>query len=259
MSTVIKITVPGKAPFYRIHVKGASEIVLKMCEKFALLPFSDSTSSPERHPVPAVGSRSNPSHPLLCATDPKDGKPLKDYEALIEAYATQSLRTISLAYRDFTEDEFLAIIHGPLREKVAEARQLEHDRKRQAELSAPTEVLRVHTPEPTSVIIQEPVSDGTTTGEPLSLTPTDDVRPEPGKQPGLLGIPVHKPPRKESYSSTNSSSSTQADARSFESRSSDDLGPVTDEDVLSDPLTRDELCRGLVLAALVGIEDPLRD
>ncbi|KAI9345142.1 PMCA-type calcium-translocating P-type ATPase, partial [Zopfochytrium polystomum] len=127
MSTVLRVQKSGQQhPVYRLHVKGASEIVLRKCDRFALLPFSDSTRS--------------------------DGKPFKDYEALIENYAAQSLRTICLAFRD-----------------------------------------------------------------------------------------------------------THSETRSFETRGVvDDLGPLTDEDILSDPVTRDELIKHLICGAVVGIEDPLR-
>ncbi|KAI9338954.1 PMCA-type calcium-translocating P-type ATPase [Zopfochytrium polystomum] len=134
MSTLVRIEKPDEKPIYRLHVKGASEIVLRKCDRFALLPFSDSIRASERQPVPTPGSRSNPPNP-----------------ALIEKYASQSLRTICIAFREFTEEEFFSILHG-----------------------------------------------------------------------------------------------------------TEDLGPLTDEDLLSDPLAWNELVQHLICAAVVGIEDPLR-
>ncbi|KAI8854016.1 hypothetical protein BC829DRAFT_359858 [Chytridium lagenaria] len=45
MSTIVKIEREGQAPIYRIHVKGASEIVLQDCDRAVLLPFSSSPNA----------------------------------------------------------------------------------------------------------------------------------------------------------------------------------------------------------------------
>ncbi|KAJ3017454.1 UNVERIFIED_CONTAM: hypothetical protein HDU68_011682, partial [Siphonaria sp. JEL0065] len=140
MATLIKVTRPNAAPVYRIHVKGASEIVLKLCDKIALLPFSPSkvaashaadqegaistqmTKSLSDHSltrpldaIPAVGSRSNPASPLIY---PLDQKLRKNCTDKIEAFAHKSLRTICLAFREFSVEEYETLLHGPLRERV---------------------------------------------------------------------------------------------------------------------------------------------
>lgn len=87
MSTIIKLkddTVPSKVPqsSYRIHAKGASEIILRSCT----------------HYLDASG----------------EAQPLKDedrrfYERLIDQDASQALRTIAIAFRDISEEEYRAI------------------------------------------------------------------------------------------------------------------------------------------------------
>ncbi|KAI9343499.1 PMCA-type calcium-translocating P-type ATPase [Obelidium mucronatum] len=116
MATIVKVQQPGGPPVYRIHVKGASEIVLKLCDRIALLPFSaskvaaypttlgqplaksssDHSLSRPLDAIPAVGSRSNPASPI---------------------FAQNSLRTICLAFREFSVEEYDALINGPLRER----------------------------------------------------------------------------------------------------------------------------------------------
>ncbi|KAJ3022868.1 UNVERIFIED_CONTAM: hypothetical protein HDU68_008907 [Siphonaria sp. JEL0065] len=141
MATLIKVMRPNAAPVYRIHVKGASEIVLKLCDKIALLPFSPSkvaashaadpdgaistaqmTKSSSDHSlprplnaVPAVGSRSNPASPLVY---PMDQKLRKNCAEKIESFAQNSLRTICLAFREFSVEEYEALLNGPLRERI---------------------------------------------------------------------------------------------------------------------------------------------
>ncbi|KAI8802205.1 PMCA-type calcium-translocating P-type ATPase [Cladochytrium replicatum] len=103
-------------PYYRIHVKGASEIVLKLCDKTIVLPTNGDEES---------------------RVEPMSSSLMRSFNQLIVSYASQTLRTICIAYRDFTEDEFNAFLSGPIREavhqaKLSEARE-EANRKRSEE------------------------------------------------------------------------------------------------------------------------------
>ncbi|KAI9014041.1 PMCA-type calcium-translocating P-type ATPase, partial [Hyaloraphidium curvatum] len=115
MATVIRVENEGKEPVYRVFVKGASEIVLGFCRYLAVLP-QDGKGAEAR--LDALDERTS--------------------EDIINAFASESLRTICLAYRDLTAAEFdqeafqelcmhgctmLAIvgIEDPLRPGVAEA------------------------------------------------------------------------------------------------------------------------------------------
>lgn len=116
MSTIVKVLPPtGKpsatspvmrsdatstAPFYRVYVKGASEIVLKYCERLAVVPGHMDVSATS--PAPAFIITPG-MHPL-------DAKLMQDLNGLINKYAEQSLRTICLAYRDISETEFRHVI-----------------------------------------------------------------------------------------------------------------------------------------------------
>ncbi|KAI9010206.1 PMCA-type calcium-translocating P-type ATPase, partial [Hyaloraphidium curvatum] len=129
MATVVKIDpaqrpqeklAGGKQePFYRVFVKGASEIVLSFCSWAAVVPAGN-----------AAGAEA-----LLERLNPKAMIRIQD---IINVYASESLRTICLAYRDLTASEFdpeafqelcmhgctlLSIvgIEDPLRPGVAEA------------------------------------------------------------------------------------------------------------------------------------------
>jgi len=132
MATLIKIDRSakgtGSGSFYRIHVKGASEIVLRYSTKALLLPeggfkFQGKTKAPE---LPTIV-------PLTKAL-------AEDYNNnIIERFANESLRTFSLAYRDFEEDEFEAYLHGEVKQKVIEAiraEQIEHVKREMAERMA---------------------------------------------------------------------------------------------------------------------------
>lgn len=96
--------------FYRIFVKGASEIVLKCCENVAILPPSAKVPASAPKPSISLSNGLQPLTPLIVA----------DLTSLINKYAEQSLRTICLAYRDVSKADFEALLAGPLREKVAE-------------------------------------------------------------------------------------------------------------------------------------------
>jgi Ca2+-transporting ATPase len=84
MSTIVKLVEnPGDSrPIYRLMVKGASEIVLGFCKHF----YSVVEDSQEIKPISSAVS--------------------KRIEERISQYASQALRTIILAYRDFTEEEY---------------------------------------------------------------------------------------------------------------------------------------------------------
>jgi len=132
MATLIKIDRSAKGTgtgsFYRIHVKGASEIVLRYSTKALLLPeggfkFQGKMKAPE---LPTIV-------PLTKAL-------AEDYNNnIIERFANESLRTFSLAYRDFEEDEFNAYLHGEVKQKVIEAirtEQMDHVKRGIAERMA---------------------------------------------------------------------------------------------------------------------------
>jgi Ca2+-transporting ATPase len=132
MATLIKVDRSAKGTgtgsFYRIHVKGASEIVLRYSTKALLLPeggfkFQGKTKAPE---LPTIV-------PLTKAL-------AEDYNNnIIERFANESLRTFSLAYRDFEEDEFEAYLHGEVKQKVIDAiraEQMEHIKREMAERMA---------------------------------------------------------------------------------------------------------------------------
>ncbi|KAI9262706.1 PMCA-type calcium-translocating P-type ATPase [Sporodiniella umbellata] len=73
MATVLKCTDKGQKTFYRVHVKGASEIVLGLCSSVLSIDSGE----------------------------PLDLESKKEMENQIQSYATRSLRTIGIAYRDF--------------------------------------------------------------------------------------------------------------------------------------------------------------
>ncbi|ORY52395.1 calcium-translocating P-type ATPase [Rhizoclosmatium globosum] len=90
MATLVKVTKPGMLPVYRMHVKGAPEIR-------------------SLGAIPALGSRSNPHSSLIY---PLDEKLKSDYTGIIESFALQSLRTICVAYREFTGEEFDTLVNA---------------------------------------------------------------------------------------------------------------------------------------------------
>ncbi|TPX65510.1 hypothetical protein CcCBS67573_g08107 [Chytriomyces confervae] len=237
MATILKITKPDVPPVYRIHVKGASEIVLKSCDRISLLPFSpahdlvgaeeanasnhgsmnnglcirtNSEHSVLRHPdaVPAVGSRSNPASPLLY---PLDAKLRRDCAEKIERFAQKSLRTICLAFGEFSEQEFDALLQGPGLAKVREIRAMEAAAKNGQ-----------NTP-----IVEDLVNE---------------------QHAGLganLMRPVHEIGETKSFESLPRAAFTEAD--------------ISCADILSYPAVFSEVfAQNLICAAIVGIEDPLR-
>jgi len=114
MATLIKVNRDvkgnGTGCFYRMHVKGASEIVLRYSTKALLLPEGG-------FKFPCKGKA-----PELPTIVPLTKALAEDYNNnIIERFANESLRTFSLAYRDFEEDEFKQLINGEVKQKVIDA------------------------------------------------------------------------------------------------------------------------------------------
>lgn len=238
MSTILRIQKPGQKPLYRVHVKGASEIVLRNCSYFALLPFSDSPSSSTRQSIPIAGSRSNPKGPVVTPID-VDGKPYKDYEAMIDKYAAISLRTICLAFREFSEEEFYKRVRGELKELVVESRKKDTNDRRNQEKLAKDDL--------NSGIIRDDfqVRPITLTGDPITPSTPHISDQRDGGHEGLLAPGSHN-----------------FDASSYVSQGGislvdDDCNP-SDDSIISDPIACDYFVKSLICTALVGIEDPLR-
>ncbi|KAJ3261272.1 hypothetical protein HDU77_000900, partial [Chytriomyces hyalinus] len=128
MATLVKVEKLDGSIAYRVHAKGAPEIVMGYCDRVVLLPFSPSPaaihrqqahkSSTSRHSpdaVPAVGSRSNPQASIIY---PLEAKLQKDYKDIIESFAVQSLRTILLAYKEIPAEQFEKLINVTMKEKI---------------------------------------------------------------------------------------------------------------------------------------------
>jgi len=97
MTTLIEISLNAEGieyaePIYRVHIKGASEIVLGYCSHAMILP----------HPKDRQGEAINQEI---------DEKLMTDFnENVIKKFAENSLRTICLAYRDLTKAEYKEIL-----------------------------------------------------------------------------------------------------------------------------------------------------
>ncbi|KAJ3234549.1 plasma membrane calcium [Chytriomyces hyalinus] len=128
MATLVKVEKLDGSIAYRVHAKGAPEIVMGYCDRVVLLPFSpspaaihrqqaDKSSTSRRSPdaVPAVGSRSNPQASIIY---PLEAKLQKDYKDIIESFAVQSLRTILLAYKEIPAEQFEKLINVTMKEKI---------------------------------------------------------------------------------------------------------------------------------------------
>ncbi|OUM60906.1 hypothetical protein PIROE2DRAFT_22887, partial [Piromyces sp. E2] len=98
MTTLIEINLNAEGieysePIYRVHIKGASEIVLGYCSHAMILP----------HPKDRQGEVINQEI---------DEKLLNDFnENIIKKFAENSLRTICLAYRDLTKSEYTELLN----------------------------------------------------------------------------------------------------------------------------------------------------
>ncbi|KAI9251295.1 PMCA-type calcium-translocating P-type ATPase [Helicostylum pulchrum] len=88
MATVIRIPHPTKPGefIYRAHVKGASEILVENCGHILTLNASKYT---------------DPQHDYDVKTRPLTSQDVVRVGKIIQSYATRSLRTIGIAYRDF--------------------------------------------------------------------------------------------------------------------------------------------------------------
>ncbi|KAJ3293572.1 hypothetical protein HDU79_000198 [Rhizoclosmatium sp. JEL0117] len=223
MATLVKVTRADGSVVYRMHVKGASEIVMKYCDRVALLPHHGSETAIKNHnlraaadpnnikklsgAVPAVGSRSNPETSIIY---PLDDKLTSDYLAIIESFALQSLRTICLAYREFTEAEFEALVNGSLKERVVAAKKAERESKKDDKITAAYE--------------------------------------------GVIAGPDASP-----FTALSIPSKSYGETGSFVESHISEEELITDADILSHALALEEFgAQGLLLASIVGIEDPLR-
>ncbi|KAJ3394815.1 hypothetical protein HDU80_010426 [Chytriomyces hyalinus] len=252
MATLVKVNKgDGSSPVYRIYAKGAPEVVMKYCDKVVLVPFSasptaiknqanftsDSTSPIQKRlaTVPTPGSRSNPHGSIVY---PLETKLRSDYGGIIEHFALQSLRTICLAYREFSGEEFDALMNGPLKERVLAAKRAEkeHDKNKSSSGDDEDGIFRDPSPSPSEKLDSvNPLLAANTLGSSLLMIPQS-------AQGSHLTI-----------------GSQGAETKSFiESHlSEEDL--VTESDILSHPLAFDQIVgQGLVMASVVGIEDPLR-
>ncbi|KAI9203842.1 PMCA-type calcium-translocating P-type ATPase [Polychytrium aggregatum] len=108
MTTLI-MAQDGDHVVYRVFVKGASEIVLKYCSRIAILSQLDDVEPPRIEPL--------------------DENHIHDMERLIKSYAQLSLRTICMAYREWSKPEFDSWISGSIRERIREARHEEWKQK----------------------------------------------------------------------------------------------------------------------------------
>lgn len=108
-------------PFYRIYVKGASEIVLGFCDWAAILP-SEKQGGDIR--LERVTQKTM----------------LQIQDEVINVYANESLRTICLAYRDMSVTEFETLTKGMIREKaIQKAKDEERDAARRRLISEAVE------------------------------------------------------------------------------------------------------------------------
>lgn len=121
MTTLIEINLNAEGieysePIYRVHIKGASEIVLGYCSHAMILP----------HPKDRQGEAINQE---------LDEKLMADFsENIIKKFAENSLRTICLAYRDLTKSEYTEIL-----EKVKGEIEKEEKEKKEAKEEAQRE------------------------------------------------------------------------------------------------------------------------
>jgi len=121
MTTLIEINLNAEGieysePIYRVHIKGASEIVLGYCSHAMILP----------HPKDRQGEAINQEI---------DEKLMNDFnENVIRKFAENSLRTICLAYRDLTKSEYIAIlerIRGEIEQEEKEKREAKEEAQRE--------------------------------------------------------------------------------------------------------------------------------
>ncbi|KAI8835681.1 PMCA-type calcium-translocating P-type ATPase [Chytriomyces cf. hyalinus JEL632] len=98
MATLVKVNKgDGSSPVYRIYAKGAPEVVMKYCDKVVLVPFSASPT--------AIKNQTNFSSDTTASP--------------IQKRLGTSLRTICLAYREFSGEEFDALMNDILSHPLA--------------------------------------------------------------------------------------------------------------------------------------------
>ncbi|KAG1465460.1 hypothetical protein G6F56_004882 [Rhizopus delemar] len=85
MATVIKIELPSGKSIYRAHIKGASEILVKHCS----------------HILTLNGKHYPDNEKDDIKTRTMSTEDINRMDRVIQSYATRSLRTIGIAYRDF--------------------------------------------------------------------------------------------------------------------------------------------------------------
>ncbi len=121
MTTLIEISLNAEGieysePIYRVHIKGASEIVLGYCSHAMILP----------HPKDRQGEAVNQEI---------DEKLMNDFnENVIKKFAENSLRTICLAYRDLTKTEYQEILERlkvDIEKEEKEKREAKEDAQRE--------------------------------------------------------------------------------------------------------------------------------
>ncbi|KAI9270351.1 PMCA-type calcium-translocating P-type ATPase [Phascolomyces articulosus] len=90
MATVVRIPHPDdpKRTIYRVHVKGASEILLEKCNKLVTLQQANYKNATHDHDV---------------KTRELNQEDRQRLERIIQSYASRSLRTIGIGYRDFEQ------------------------------------------------------------------------------------------------------------------------------------------------------------
>ncbi|RKO83622.1 HAD-like domain-containing protein, partial [Blyttiomyces helicus] len=113
MATVVHLEGgEGRKEVYRVYVKGAAEIVLKLCSGVADLAGDEDGEG------------------AVVALDAREMRHMGD---VVVRYAERSLRAIALAHRDLTPAEFTSLLSGPLQTRVATALEEEHLASRRAE------------------------------------------------------------------------------------------------------------------------------
>ncbi|KAJ3191193.1 hypothetical protein HK101_007988, partial [Irineochytrium annulatum] len=187
MGCVVRKDGGPRGAVYRVHVKGAGEMVLRDCDRAAVLPWSG------RGQAPKPGSKNNPEAPGVV---PMDKKTADELTSVVNRFAEGCMRTLCIAYRDFDEEEWEKVI-GTLLADVKAAKKGEGK-------------------------------------------PAKDVFVMAEERPRLVRSPGG------------------SDVGSEDGE--EDVGEMSLEEVLAHPLAAGELIgRGLICAALVGLEDPLRE
>ena len=234
MGIILKLKDKNGKISYRFHIKGASEIVLRYCHQAIALPSNQSnptsgssTSHSSVYSPPRTGNVSPPpprpplSHPTVI---PLDTRTTSEITNMINRYAEQSLRTICVAYREISAEDYEGKIVPLLRSKVAEFRyneQLEHQRR--------------DDPEYGLIGDQQQLPSQQLQQQGHSLSQQSSQLPSPRDNSGEL-----------------SQEDRERDIKAIEAE-------LTDGEIFAHPLAYAEIVkRNLILMGLFGIEDPLR-